>query len=84
MSRLRKHYGVVQAVRVWEIHKSGFVHVHAVLMFESRSWVTFLVKQKYRLKKSAKLKECWPHGFSDWIGIYNLGGSPGVSEEVSH
>ena len=75
MARLRKRYGTVNAIRIWETHKSGYPHVHVVLLFENTSWTTFLYKGKYRLDRSSELKECWPYGFSDWQGVYDLEGS---------
>ena len=35
MSRIRKRFGKVSVVRVWESHESGYPHVHVLLIFHS-------------------------------------------------
>ncbi|MBA7708671.1 hypothetical protein ES703_117574 [subsurface metagenome] len=76
MSRIRKRYGEVYAVRIWEAHESGFVHVHLILLFKSRRFKTFEDRGGLiRLKRKSELAECWPYGFSDWQGIFDLEGA---------
>ncbi|GAI69197.1 unnamed protein product [marine sediment metagenome] len=76
MSRIRKRYGEVYAVRIWESHESGLVHVHVVLLFKSRRFKTFKDRGGLiRLTRKDELAECWTRGFSDWQGIYDLEGA---------
>jgi len=76
MSMIRKRYGEVYAVRIWESHESGLVHVHATLLFRSRKFKTFEDRGGLiRLQRKSELAECWPYGYSDWQGIYDLEGA---------
>jgi len=77
MAMLRKRYGKVYAVRVWESHESGLPHVHVILLFESRTFKVFRYNKVYRLEKKSELAECWNYGFSDWRAIYDLEGALG-------
>jgi hypothetical protein len=69
LSRLRKRYGQIFNVRVYESHESGFLHIHVLLVFKH-------VFQGYRQRGKgfifrvkgedfAFLKGCWNKGFSD-------------------
>ena len=76
MAMIRKRYGEVNAVRIWESHESGLVHVHAILLFKSRKFKTFKDRGGLiRLNRKDELAECWSHGYSDWQGIYDLEGA---------
>ncbi|GAH93992.1 unnamed protein product, partial [marine sediment metagenome] len=76
MAMIRKRYGEVYAVRIWESHESGLVHVHVILLFKSRRFKTFKDRGGLiRLTRKDELAECWKYGFSDWQGIYDLEGA---------
>ncbi|GAH92390.1 unnamed protein product, partial [marine sediment metagenome] len=76
MAMIRKRYGEVYAVRIWESHESGLVHVHVLLLFKSRRFKTFKDRGGLiRLDRKDELAECWKHGFSDWQGIFDLEGA---------
>lgn len=78
MTRLRKEFGKVDAIRVYETTRKGFPHIHAVLFFKDHS---FRIRRHrdgrgkaYRLVRYPSfLKEHWIHGFSDWSGVQVLG-----------
>ncbi|GAI32843.1 unnamed protein product, partial [marine sediment metagenome] len=76
MAMIRKRYGEVYAVRIWESHESGLVHVHVILLFKSRRFKTFKDRGGLiRLTRKDELAECWKCGFSDWQGIFDLEGA---------
>lgn len=77
MARLRKRYGKIDVVRVWESHKSGLPHAHSILLFREKRFRTFLYNDVYRLESKDELAECWSYGNTDWQGVYNLRGMLG-------
>lgn len=77
MSRLRKRYDGVKCVRIWEAHKSGFPHIHAVLLFERQRFECFTFRNKLRIKNKSDFALHWTHGFTDVLGVYNLEGAIG-------
>lgn len=93
ISSLRKRYGEIDVVRVWESHKSGLPHAHAILLFREKRFKTFRYNEVWRLEAKSELAECWKYGISDWQGIYNLRGMLGylkkymrkfLSHDVKH
>jgi len=86
MSRLRRRHGKIQQVRMLEAHKSGFVHLHAIIIFETRrfnlkKWYSRHREKHIYILRSEKqrqaLKDLWPHGNMDIEGVYNLHGAIG-------
>ena len=78
ITRLRKQYGAIQVIRVWESHKSGLPHVHAIFIFEDQSFLVFKDKKgKDRVQHKEQLAKSWTYGFSDWQGVYDLKGALG-------
>jgi len=84
-ARLRSKYGgkvkpMVQTFRCYESHKSGLVHVHAIVIFFNHAFKTFLHKsgktgkETQRFEEYQNLKRTWVHGFSDWQGVYDIKG----------
>lgn len=71
ISRVRKLFGKVSVVRVWESHESGYPHVHAILIFHSYVFSGYSSRRRGRLVYRVfgvdykSLKDCWIHGFSD-------------------
>jgi len=71
ISFLRSKYGKISVVRTWDSHESGFCHVHALLLFHSRSFSGFYhIRKKgtYRLQSRSELsiiKSGWKAGFVD-------------------
>ncbi len=74
LSFIRRKFGKIATVRVWEAHESGYLHIHVAIAFEDytffggfiRSWRG---KGKFRVKGSdfSTLKQSWTHGFSDFV-----------------
>jgi hypothetical protein len=73
ITRLRKRFGKIDVVRVFESHESGYSHIHALLYFRERSWRGFRWDSwkngkrvtKYRADKVESLKVGWRGGFAD-------------------
>jgi len=71
MSHVRKLYGKISVVRVWEAHESGYPHVHALLVFHDHVFSGYSSRRRahliYRVFGADynRLKSCWNHGFSD-------------------
>ena len=72
MSRVRKLFGRVSIVRVFESHKSGYPHIHAILVFHDFVFSGYSSHRRGRFvyrtfgHDFASLKDCWVHGFSDF------------------
>lgn len=72
-ANLRRKFGALDVLRVWESHESGFCHAHALLQFRERDFVGYFRKGKkgkatYRLRSLAELngiKSAWKIGFLD-------------------
>lgn len=65
LTGLREKYGDVKALRVWEAHKSGYPHVHAILLFSGWEFEVFHHNDKWRASKKYEICSAWEHGFSD-------------------
>jgi hypothetical protein len=63
VSRLRSRYGKIQVLRVWEAHKSGVPHIHALLFFESSDFGVFRHNGSWRIEEKASFE--WECGFVD-------------------
>ncbi|GAH42042.1 unnamed protein product, partial [marine sediment metagenome] len=75
MANVRKQYGKVSYVRVWEAHKSGFPHIHVLLIFHEHRFRSYLWNGEHRLKVEKKLEKYWPHGINRWRGVYEVKGA---------
>ncbi len=85
MSHIRKLYGRVSIVRVWESHESGYPHIHVSLTFgdyafngrrmwnkRKGNWVFRVIGVEFK-----DLKGCWSqdrYGFSDFEMVDNFSG----------
>lgn len=80
MSHIRKLFGMVSVVRVFESHESGYPHIHVLLVFHDYVFSGYSVRKHkhlvYRVFGSdfADLKGCWIHGFSDFEMIDSFSG----------
>lgn len=68
---LRNRYGEVQYVRVWEAHKSGYPHIHALLLFD-QDFEVFYHKGKWRVQSKDDIMRAWSHGYTDLIGLKGM------------
>jgi hypothetical protein len=74
ITKVRKKYGRVKTLRVWEAHGSGMPHIHAVLLFEESSFDVFRHGKKWRTNSKQEISDLWGFGFVDVEGIRKLGG----------
>jgi len=65
ISALRARYGEASIIRVWEAHKSGYPHVHAVIIFEDSEFEAFHHGDAWRVHEKRDIEGLWPHGFTD-------------------
>jgi len=80
ITRLRRKYGNVSAIRVWESHKDGVPHVHVVLLFEDHEFETFFHNGVWRVQGKHELERYWEFkgqglGFIDVEAISNTKGA---------
>ncbi|MBA7694600.1 hypothetical protein ES703_103213 [subsurface metagenome] len=50
---------------MWESQKSGYPHVHAVLIFEASEFEAFHHGDAWRVHEKRDIEGLWPHGFTD-------------------
>ena len=80
MSHVRKLFGKVSVVRVFESHESGYPHVHILLIFDSHVFSGYSSHRRgklvYRVFGSdfKSLKSCWNFGFSDFEMVNSFSG----------
>ena len=80
MSHIRKLFGHVSVVRVFESHESGYPHVHILLVFHKYLFSGYSSRKRgklvYRVFGSdfKSLKSCWNFGFSDFEMVNSFSG----------
>jgi hypothetical protein len=80
MSHIRKLFGHVSVVRVFESHESGYPHVHILLAFDGHVFSGYSSRRRGRLvyrvfgSDYEDLKGCWNFGFSDFEMIDSFTG----------
>jgi hypothetical protein len=72
ISYLRRRYGRIDCIRVWEAHKSGVPHVHVILIFESKEFSTFFYNGTWRVQEKHDLE--WAEGFTDVEALSSVKG----------
>lgn len=65
LANLRAKYGDISVVRVWESHKSGYPHIHAIILFNESEFTAFHHNGAWRITEKRDIEGYWPHGFSD-------------------
>jgi len=77
ISALRRKYGQVSYLRVWESYESGFPHVHAIMFFEEAKFTVFPHwdskegKLSFRIQEKAEISDLW-HSFVDIQAVSSL------------
>lgn len=77
ISALRRKYGRISYLRVWESYESGFPHVHAVMLFEEAEFTVFPHwdskegKLSFRIQEKKEISDLW-HSFVDIQAISSL------------
>jgi hypothetical protein len=72
VSRIKKRFGTVRIIRVWEAHRDGFPHVHAILVFEDHEFEAFHYNGVWRVQAKRDLE--WDYGFTDVEALASLRG----------
>lgn len=62
---LRKKYGSFEMFRVWEAHKSGMPHIHAIVVFHDQEFDSFFYQGSWRIQEKREVEDAWPVGHSD-------------------
>lgn len=77
ISALRRRYGKISYLRVWESYESGYPHVHVVMMFEEAQFSVFPHwsekenKLTFRIKEKGEISDLW-HSHVDVQAISSL------------
>lgn len=80
ISKMRRRYGKIQAIRVWEAHKDGWPHIHAILIYESKEFNAFFYNGTWRVQEKHDLE--WDCGFTDVEALSSVRG--GISYVVKY
>lgn len=68
MTRMRKLYGKISVLRVWEAYANGYPHIHVILIFDFYSfavvehWNSDHTKSTFRLKNRSSFGRKWVDG----------------------
>jgi len=69
LSGLKRKYGKISHIRVWESHRDGYPHVHLLVFFSGYVFSGFSRVSKgklsYRVQEKDAVASCWNHGFVD-------------------
>jgi len=65
MANIRRQYGEVSVVRVWESQRNGYPHIHAIMVFEGHEFNAFHHNGAWRVAEKRDIEGYWDHGFSD-------------------
>jgi len=65
ISALRGRYGSASIIRVWEAHKNGYPHIHAVVLLHDHEFTAFHHNGSWRINEKRDLEGLWDHGFTD-------------------
>lgn len=77
ITALRRKYGKISSLRVWESYESGYPHVHVVMMFEEAQFTVFPHwsekenKLTFRIKEKKEISDLW-HSHVDVQAISSL------------
>ena|GEM_PF-5810981 len=76
-SGIKRRYGKIEIIRVWEAQRDGFPHIHCIALFRETEFETFFHNSKWRIKEKELLTSYWKWGFSDVFALYSLGAGVG-------
>jgi hypothetical protein len=77
ITALRRKYGKISCLRVWEAYESGYPHVHAILFFEESTFTVFPYwsekenKLTFRVKEKEQISSLW-HSYVDIQAISSM------------
>jgi len=73
ITSLRQKYGKISVFRVFEAYKSGYPHIHAIMLFHDEKFGTFEHDGKTRIQRKNEFEAtCNYHSFIDVKGVDNL------------
>ena len=64
ITAFRKRYGDCSVIRVYEAHKSGYPHIH-LIMITDNEFEAFYHDNHWRVQGKHDIEGLWPWGFSD-------------------
>ena len=79
ITRLRRKYGKINVLRVWESSKRGYPHIHAIMMFEKKSFSVFehwnkgSTKSSFRIQEKYEFDKVW-HSNVDVLAVSSVKG----------
>lgn len=80
--KIRDRFGKISVLRAWESYKSGYPHVHAVVIFHEAQFDVFEHansenKTTYRIQQKDEFESMWHGGesFVDIMAVSSLGGA---------
>ena len=79
ITALRKKFGKITVLRVWEAFKNGYPHIHAIMLFEKKKFDVFEHwtsnnKSTYRIKDKSDFENTW-HSFVDVMAVDSVKGA---------
>ena len=80
VTRLRRKYGQISILRVWEASKKGYPHIHAILLFHDSKFNVFEHwsghHSSYRIKEKQEFADVW-HSNVDVRAVDSIKGAVG-------
>jgi hypothetical protein len=77
MANVRKRFGGVSCVRVYEASSRGYPHIHCILLFDSFEFNVFRdIRGRFRIRSKDVFERHW-HSFVDIQAMDRLGGGLG-------
>jgi len=79
ISRLRRKFGKISVLRVWESSKKGYPHVHAIMLFQEKKFDVFeywnrgATKSTFRIQQKKEFDKVW-HSNIDVIAVSSVKG----------
>ena len=78
ITRLRKKYGKISILRVWEASKKGYPHIHAILLFHDYKFNVFEHwsghRSSYRIQEKSQFDKIW-HSNVDVMAVDSIKGA---------
>jgi len=78
ITKLRKKFGKISILRVWESFKNGYPHIHAILLFDEERFDVFehwssSNKSSYRIQEKGEFSKVW-HSNVDVMAVDSVRG----------
>lgn len=77
MANIRKKFGGVSCVRVYEASSRAYPHIHCILLFDNFEFSVFRdLRGRFRIKSKGLFERYW-HSYVDVLAMDQIGGSLG-------